>query len=305
MKKAILFGATGNLGREIAKELLAQNYDLTIVVRNKKKAEQFAGLKLRSVLADASQKASLEGLCEGQEVVVSAMGKSVSPNDKSKPTFNEIDFDGNSAILEQALKSKVSKFVYVSAFQSEIYQHLNYFKVHHDFSEKLKASGIDYSIVKPPAIFCAFKDVIDMARKGKVMNIGSGDKKTNPIYEGDLARVVVGSIPLSNQEIEAGGKNVYTRRQLNEIIQQEVDPSKKIRNVPIGLVKLGLPVMRLFNKNSYDKFAFFTEVMQHDTIAPQVGEMKFEDYVKMQVGKSLPVSQTVQSMSAKKKHFAS
>ena len=39
--------------------------------------------------------------------------------------------------------------------------------------------------------------------------------------------------------------------------------------------------MKLFNKNMYDKFSFFTAVMQEDTIAPQVGQMKFEDYIKM------------------------
>ena len=37
MKKVILFGSTGNLGKEIAKELVKQGYDLTIVVRNEVK----------------------------------------------------------------------------------------------------------------------------------------------------------------------------------------------------------------------------------------------------------------------------
>ena len=35
----------------------------------------------------------------------------------------------------------------------------------------------------------------------------------------------------------------------------------------------------VFSKNTFDKFAFFIEVMQHDTIAPQVGTMTFEDYI--------------------------
>jgi uncharacterized protein YbjT (DUF2867 family) len=127
--------------------------------------------------------------------------------------------------------------------------------------------------------------MIDMARKGKLINIGSGASKTNPIFEGDLARICVNSIPQSNQTIDAGGKTVYSRRELNEIVQRETDPTKKIKNVPLGLVKFSLPLMRLFDKNSYDKFAFFTEVMSHDTIAPQLGEKKFEDYVREQVGK--------------------
>ena len=113
---------------------------------------------------------------------------------------------------------------------AEKYLHLEYFKVHHEFSEKLKHSGINYSIIKPPAIFSAFIDMIDMAKKGRLMNIGKGAHVTNPIYEGDLAEVCVNALNDTNTTIEAGGYNIYSRAQLNEIIQKEVAPEKKIRN---------------------------------------------------------------------------
>lgn len=123
--------------------------------------------------------------------------------------------------------------------------------------------------------------MIEMAKKGQLLNIGLGDKKTNPIYEGDLAKIAVESINEPNSTIEAGGKTIYTRRQLNEIVQQTISPSKSIKNVPLGVFKCLLPILKLFNKNTFDKFAFFIEVMQHDTIAPQLGVMTFEEYVRM------------------------
>jgi uncharacterized protein YbjT (DUF2867 family) len=142
-------------------------------------------------------------------------------------------------------------------------------------------SGIDYSIVKPPAIFSAFIDLIEMAKKGQLVNIGQGDKKTNPIFEGDLAKITVDTINMQNSISEAGGKTIYTRKQLNEIIQNEINPRKKLRTIPIGLFKVSLPLIKLFSKNTFDKYAFFIAVMQHDTIAPQIGTMTFEEYVKM------------------------
>jgi uncharacterized protein YbjT (DUF2867 family) len=283
MKKVILFGATGNLGQEIAKELVRQGYELTVAVRNEKKASALSQLTTRYIIADACSKNSLKGICDGHEIVVSALGKSVSPNDKSKPGFREVDLEGNRNILEEAIKSGVKKFVYVSAYQSENYLQLEYFRVHHEFSELLKKSGIDYSIIKPPAIFSAFIDMIDMAKKGRLINIGPGDRKTNPIYEGDLAKVCVDSIREHNKTIEAGGKTIYTRGQLNEIIQQQADKSKKVRSVPLVIFRMLLPVIKIFNRNMFDKFAFFTEVMKHDTIAPQVGETKFEDYIRQKI----------------------
>jgi len=281
MKKVILFGSTGNLGKEIAKELVKQGYDLTIVIRNEKKYKSLSDITTKYIIADVCNKTTLEHIFENQEIVISALGKSVSPNDKSKPTFRDVDYFANANILNEATKANIKKFVYVSAFHSENYLHLEYFKVHHDFSELLKKSGIDYSIVKPPAIFSAFIDMIEMAKKGQLMQIGKGDKKTNPIYEGDLAKITVDTINKQNSISEAGGKAIYTRKQLNEIIQNEIDNHKKIRTIPLILFKATLPIIKLFNKNTFDKFAFFIEVMQHDTIAPQLGTMVFEDYVKL------------------------
>jgi uncharacterized protein YbjT (DUF2867 family) len=283
MKKVILFGATGNLGKEIAKELFKQGYDLTVVVRDEIKAKSLSDSTSKFVIADICYKPTLDNILNNQEIVISALGKSVSPNDRSKLTFKDVDYAGNVNILNEATKSGVRKFVYVSAFHSEKYLHLDYFKVHHDFSELLKESGIDYSIIKPPAIFSAFIDMIKMAKKGQLVNIGKGNKKTNPIFEGDLAKIAVDSIKQTNSTIEAGGKIIYTRRQLNEIVQNHVDSKKKTKSVPIRLFKMTLPIIKLVSKNTYDKFAFFIEVMQHDTIAPQIGTMSFEDYVKHKI----------------------
>ncbi len=280
MKKVLLFGASGNLGKEIAKEAIGQSYDVTLVVRNAQKAEQLAYLTDKHIIADITDQQALNGICADFEIVISALGKSVSPNDHSKPSFNDIDFIANSNILKEALKSGIKKFVYVSAFHAEKYTNLEYFRVHHAFSERLKTSGIDYSIIKPPAIFSGFLDMMDMARKGQLVNIGIGDKTTNPIYEGDLAKACVDAIRSENLIQEIGGGTIYTRKQLYEIIQNEVAPSKSIINIPLGLFKFMLPFIKIYSKNMYDKFAFFTAVVQEDTIAPQVGKMNFEEYVR-------------------------
>ena len=281
MTKLILFGATGNLGREIAKIATQQGYDSTLVVRNKGKAQKLANITDKFIVADITDPNALKDICKGFDIVISALGKSVSPNDNSKPSFHDIDLIANSNILDDAKKNSVKKFVYISAFHSEKYLHLEYFRVHHEFSERLKASGINYSIIKPPAIFSGFVDMMEMAKKGQLFNIGKGDKKTNPIYEVDLAVECVNSIKDENVTKEIGGKTIYRRRQLNDIIQHEVCPNKKTKNVPLWLFKCSLPMLKVFKRNMCDKFAFFTAVMEEDTIAPQVGQMKFEDYVKM------------------------
>ena len=122
-----------------------------------------------------------------------------------------------------------------------------------------------------------------------LVTMGKGDKLTNPIYEGDLARLVVDSIQQPNAIIEAGGKEVLSRKAINETIQQLVAPTKKPRTVPLGLIKVLLPLMKTVSKNMYHKMAFFTAVMQEDTIAPKIGNMRLEEYIRMKMNKETTI----------------
>ena len=88
MRNVLLFGSTGHVGKAIARELHQHpTFTVTAVVRNKEKAAAVKDLASKTVIADVTDSASLSGLCTGFDVVISALGKSVSPNDKSKPSF--------------------------------------------------------------------------------------------------------------------------------------------------------------------------------------------------------------------------
>ncbi len=273
------------MGNAIAEEAAARGYDLTIVARSRDKAISLSGITSQYKIADVLIPASIQGITSGFDIVISAMGKSVSPFERSKPGFRTIDLEGNAMILEDALRQGVKKFIYISAFQAEHYPQLEYFRVHQKFSEQLMRSGIDYAIIRPPAVFSAFLDMITLARKGMLTTIGPGTHTTNPIYEGDLARVGIDSIGLSNVVIDAGGQQIYTRHELNEIVQKIVEPKKRIKHIPAGLIKSILPLVRVFDRNSFDKMSFFLEVMEEDVLAPRIGMMKFEDYISARAGK--------------------
>jgi uncharacterized protein YbjT (DUF2867 family) len=279
MQKVLLFGANGQLGRKVGQELVNAGYELTVVLRDPRKLLIFDGLSAKHKIVKVDQSDKLANICEGYDIVVSTLGKSVSPYDNSHASFYEVDFCINAKLIDEAQKSGVKKFVYVSAFHSEEHRDLTYFRVHYLIEEKLKTSGLNYSIIKPPALFSAFLDMVEMAKKGQLVNIGMGNKKTNPIYEGDLAKICVGAIAKPNAIIEAGGNAVYTRRELYQIIQQSVAPSKSVKQMPLWVFKLGLPILKGFNKNLYDKFSFFLAVIEQDTVAPKMGEMRFETYI--------------------------
>lgn len=279
MNRVLLFGGTGHLGSQIARELKEQGYYMAAVVRSEEKIRQIEKLADKCIIADVTKPGMLAGICNDFDIVVSSLGKSVSLFDRGRAGFEEVDLIANAAILDESIKSGVRKFVYVSAFHSERFVHLTYFRVHHLFSEKLINSGIDYSIIKPPALFSAFLDLVPMAQKGRLVHMGKGDKRTNPISEKDLARICVDEIRSSNTIIEAGGKEILTRKEINETIQRIIAPGKTIRTIPFGLVKMMLPVVKIFSRNMFDKMSFYTAVLQNDELAPQMGQTRLEEYL--------------------------
>ncbi len=278
MSNILLFGATGHAGRAIARELQVRGHQVTAVVRNEEKAKPLLWGISKFMVAEATKPETLRGICDGYEVVVSALGKSVSPNDWSRPSFEEVDFQGNMNILAEARKSAVQQFVYLSAFGSEHMRHLNYFRVHDDFSNALKVSGLNYAIVQPPAIMSSFLDLAKMARGGWLFTIGSGEHRTNPISEYDLAKVCADVVGQPNTVIAAGGQRIYTRHEINEVIQKLTTPNKKVRRIPFWLMRSALPFWKILNRNMYDKLAFFAAVMEHDLLAPQTGAISLEEY---------------------------
>ncbi len=68
MKKVIIFGASGNVGRNVVKKLVEQNYEVTAVVRTQEKAQQLAELTMNYVIADVQNKDTLCGICEGFDI---------------------------------------------------------------------------------------------------------------------------------------------------------------------------------------------------------------------------------------------
>jgi uncharacterized protein YbjT (DUF2867 family) len=279
MNKVLLAGATGHLGKALLAELKRQGYQVRALVRDPEKARHLDGMADEWVVADATRPGTLAGICQGIDVVVSALGKSVSLQDRSKSSFYDVDFRGNSHLLEEAKRQGVSRFVYVSAFGAEKRRDLAYFGAHEAFVDELRGSGINYCVVRPPALFSALGEILDMARQGRAVVLGNGSPKTNPIAEADLAQVVVDAIPSFLTNIEAGGKNEYTRYQLTALACQALGrPRQRILKVPFWLVKALLPLVRLLDRNLYDKAAFMTAVCAEDCLAPRVGQRSLKAY---------------------------
>ncbi|HVG38285.1 MAG TPA: hypothetical protein VM870_03290, partial [Pyrinomonadaceae bacterium] len=170
------------------------------------------------------------------------------------------------------------RFVYVSLYGAEKLSQLAYVRAHEDVVAELERSGIDHAVVRPTGFFYSLAELVKLARRPAMILIGSGDHRTNPIHEDDLASVCVDAIEGDGREYSAGGPQIYTRGEINELAFAALGKKPRMVKVPPAVIKAGLRIVRPFDRRLYELLLFLISVSQVDCVAPAVGARRVEDY---------------------------
>ena len=283
MKRILIAGATGYLGRYVVQEFKQQGFWVRALVRDKKKLGKPGPFGEPAILdcldeifvGEATKPNSLERLCEGVDIVFSSLGLT---RQKDGLTFQDVDFQGNQNILKQAMKAGVQKFIYVSVFNAHLMEHLAIVKAHEDFVRSLQRSGISHTIIRPTGYFSDISEYFKMAQSGRVYLIGNGSNLLNPIHGADLARVCVEAVESQNEEIPAGGPSIYSQKEIGELALLTLGKPSKISAIPLGLAKAAITLTRPFSKHTADLFDFFVAGAEQDMVAPAYGTRELAEY---------------------------
>jgi uncharacterized protein YbjT (DUF2867 family) len=274
-ERVLVAGATGYLGGFVAREFKKRGHFVRALARYPKKLDHMKTDLDEIVEGQVTDPESIKNICDGIEIVFSSIGIT---KQKGPLTFKDVDYQGNVNLLEAAKRAGVKKFVYVSVFNGPNLLYLDIIKAHEDFVDELKASGLDYSIIRPTGYFSDMGEFFNMAKRGRIYIIGSGLTRVNPIHGADLAVVCVDASYSENQEIDVGGPETFTYREICELAFKILDKPVKITSVPSGLVWFLVAAVRLFSRHKGELIAFFTTAMTNDVVAPATGTHLLQDY---------------------------
>jgi len=276
MKKILIAGATGYLGRYLVKEAKNQNYWVRALARNSNKLDELKDSIDEVFEGEITNPVTLEGICNNVDVVISSIGIT---RQKDGLTYMDVDYQGNKNLLDLAVKNKVSKFVFVSVLNAHKMGHLKGIEAKLLFEEKLIESGLDYVIMRPTGFFSDMLEFLNMAQKGRVSVFGSGENKINPIHGADLAEVCVSSLKKSEKEINIGGPEIFSFNEIAEIALKVQNKSIKISKLPMWMIKIILPIMKTFSSSkTYGPIEFMMIVMTMDVVGDSVGNHYLKDF---------------------------
>jgi uncharacterized protein YbjT (DUF2867 family) len=283
MKKVLVAGATGYLGRYAVQEFKNKGYWVRALVRNPEKfanpgawfAPAIDGLVDEVVFADATKPETLAGICDGIDVVFSCMGQ-IKPD--FVHTVFEVDYQGNMNILAEALKSRVGKFIYVSVFDAHRMMNIPNVQAHEKFVKELQAAEIESTIIRPNGYYSEIGQFVSRARRGFMFWIGDGFVLSNPIHGADLAEVCVQAVDGNDREVEAGGPEVFTYYEMVDLACEIAGAKPAMLPLPFWLADGLVAAVGLFNKEVHDVALFATTLSKMDIVSPKYGTRRLRDF---------------------------
>lgn len=185
----LIVGASGKLGNEVTRRLLAEGERVRAMSRVPARIEGLRQLGAEIVAGDLTDRASLRRACDGVTNVLAAAHSFLGTGSN---TMSRVDDAGNRGLVDAARSAGVRHFVFTSAcFGSD--DPVDFFRVKHAIEQYLRASGLPYTVLRPGAFMEDHAERIGgPILKGKrTVLFGEGKAPANFVAVRDVAEIAV------------------------------------------------------------------------------------------------------------------
>ncbi len=284
--KVVLAGAFGNLGAEILKALCKNGHEVVAADIKERPIDGTEG-KYKFVAIDATKPETLEGLCDGADVVITTMGLT---SGSVRFTAYDIDYKGNMNLYNEAKKAGVKKFNYISVISCDEKGAEDVPMLHAKYlvEEEIKKQPMDYVIYRPTGYFYDIAKVFKpYVEKGEMQLLkGFGGVKANVVDCPDFAAFIVEHMNDKNAVYNVGGKETYSYEEMAKMCFNAANKPLKIKWAPVWLFGVLANLPKIKKEGKHDIILFSKWTLSHDLVGDtKVGDASFAAYIKSYFGK--------------------
>jgi uncharacterized protein YbjT (DUF2867 family) len=246
----LVTGASGFVGGHLCRHFVERGHEVVALSR---RGDAPAGTT--PVRGDVASGEGLPEALNGIEAVVHLVG---IIRETGEASFEEVHLEGTRKVLAATARASVRRYLHMSALGAREGSKSGYAHTKARAEALVEASTLDWTIFRPSLIFGPGDDFFSNVMKNLVTGyplvipqIGAGQFPFRPVWIGDVARVFEQSLAKPKtigKSYELVGPTEYSFVELVELVKRTLSVKKPRLPVPVPIMKLVVPAMRILPK---------------------------------------------------------
>ncbi|TAF11043.1 MAG: NAD-dependent epimerase/dehydratase family protein [Nostocales cyanobacterium] len=258
----LIVGATGTLGRQVARRAIDEGYKVRCLVRSPKKAAFLKEWGAELVRGDLCYPQTLEAALAGVTQVIDASTSRATDS----LTIKQVDWDGKVALIQAAKAAGVERFIFFSILDADKYPNVPLMEIKRCTELFLAESGLNYTILRLAGFM-----------QGLIGQYGIPILENQPVWvtgasspvaymdTQDIAKFAIRALSVpetQKQSFPVVGTRAWSAEEIINICERLSGKDARVTRMPIGLLRGVQGLLRCFQWgwNVADRLAF-TEVL--------------------------------------------
>ena len=247
MKKVLIFGGSGQIGRHLIRKLTKKNYLVTVVTRNLHKKGAILKTQgnpgyieiIESNIFDENQ---LNNLFKDKDICINLVGILF---EKKKNNFNNIHVNFPTLISQKCNEYKIKQFIHISALGIEKAIDSKYALSKLEGEKNIVSNFSTATILRPSIVFS-----VDDNFSCKLLSLLSllptfplyynGKTKFSPIHVSEVCEIILNIIEknICSDIIECVGPEVLSFKEIIEKLLISINKKRLLISVPLKIANL-------------------------------------------------------------------
>lgn len=236
--QVLVVGATGTLGRQVARRALDAGHQVRCVVRSPRKAAFLQEWGCELTRGDLLEPASLDYALEGQEAVIdAATARATDPG-----SAYDIDWDGKQNLFAACSRAGVKRLVFVSLLDAARHREVPLMDIKACTEEWLEASDFEYTILRGVAFMQGLISQFAIpVLEGQTVWVSGSPTPIAYMNTQDMARFAVAALERPEtvrRAFPVVGPRAWTTGEITQLCERFTGKDARVFRVPPALLSM-------------------------------------------------------------------
>jgi uncharacterized protein YbjT (DUF2867 family) len=260
--KILIVGATGTLGRQVARRAIDEGYQVRCLVRSAKKAAFLKEWGAELVKADLCYPETLVQALDGVTAIVDA----ATARATDSLSIKQVDWDGKVALIQAAVATGVKRYIFFSILNTEQHPDVPLMEIKRCTESFLAESGLDYTILRLAGFMQGLIGQYGIpVLEGQPVWVTGESSPIAYMDTQDIAKFAIRALKLPQTEKQTYpvvGTRGWDAKEIINLCERLSGKEARVTRMPISLLRAVRNMLRFFQWgwNISDRLAF-TEVI--------------------------------------------